>query len=62
MPPKCETPREGGVSRNSCGGSFRDNLTPHVLQAQFLMLAQNVRPELAVMLAAVVFGGGACNG
>ena len=30
MPQKCETPRNGGVSRNSCGGWFRDSLTvPH---------------------------------
>lgn len=24
MPPKCEAPRGGGASRNSCGGCFRD--------------------------------------
>jgi hypothetical protein len=57
MPQKCETPRNGGASRNSCGGCFRDSLSPLAIQAQFLIAAHQVRPELAVMIAAVVFGG-----
>ena len=57
MPQKCETPRDGGVSRNSCGGCFRDFLTPRNLQAQFLIAAYNVRPEVAAMIAALAFGG-----
>ena len=57
MPQKCETPRDGGASRNSCGGCFRDSLTPLKLQAQFLIAAYNVRPEVAVMIAALAFGG-----
>ena len=59
MPHKCETPRDGGVSRNSCGGWFRDPLSPRILQSQFLIVAHHVRPELAAMVAALAFGGGA---
>lgn len=58
MPQKCETPHIGGVSRNSCAGSFRDWLTSLNLQVRFLIAAHNVRPEVAAMIAALVFGGG----
>ena len=57
MPQKCETPHNGGASRNSCGGWFRDPLTPLAVQAQFLVAAHHVRPELATMIAAIAFGG-----
>lgn len=53
-----EAPHIGGASRNSCGGCFRAFSTPRVLQTQFLIAACQVRPELAAMLAAFVFGGG----
>lgn len=62
MTPKNEAPHNGGASRNSCRGSF---LEPHTLtqtQAQFLIVAYNVRPELAAMLAAFAFGGSSYNG
>jgi hypothetical protein len=60
MPQKCETRAgEARASRNSCGGWFRDPLTPRSLQSQFLIAAHNVRPELAAMIAALAFGGGA---
>lgn len=58
MPHKCETPRKGGASRNSCGGWFRDPLTLSAYRAQHLIAAYGLRPELAAMLAAVAFGGG----
>ncbi len=58
MPQKCETPREGGASRTSCGGRFRDLSSPLTLQTQFLTAAHHVRPELAAMVAALAFGGG----
>ena len=57
MPQKSETPRNGGASRNSCGGCFRDSLSPLTIQAQFLIAAHQVRPELAAMVAALTFGG-----
>jgi hypothetical protein len=57
MPHKCETPHNGGASRNSCGGCFRDSLSPLTIQAQFLIAAHQVRPELAAMVAALAFGG-----
>lgn len=56
MPQKCETPPKGGESRNSCGGWFRDPLTPIALQAQFLINAHHVSPEVATMFAALAFG------
>lgn len=60
MPQKCETRAdEARVSRNSCGGWFRDPLSPRILQSQFLIAAHNVRPEMAAMIAALAFGGGA---
>lgn len=62
MPHKSETPRSGGESRNSCGGCFRDTLSPLAIQAQFLIAAHHVRPELAAMVAALAFGVGAYHG
>lgn len=59
MPLTSETPRNGGASRNSCGGWFRDCLSPLALQSQFLIAAHHVRPELAATVAALAFGGGA---
>lgn len=59
MPQKCETPHKGGASRNSCGGWFRDSSTPLAAQAQFLILARHVRPEIAAPVASLAFGGGA---
>jgi hypothetical protein len=59
MPQKCETPHDGGASRNSCGGCFREPNNRVSLQTQLLITAHHVRPELAVMLAALAFGGGA---
>ena len=59
MPQKCETRAgEARASRNSCGGWFRDPLTPRFLQSQFLIATHHVRPELAAMIAALAFGGG----
>lgn len=34
MPHKSETPHDGGASRNSCGGTFRDPNTPADLNSQ----------------------------
>lgn len=58
MPPTCKTPADkAGASRNSCGCCFRNSYKPPVLQAQFLIAAYQVRPELAAMIAALVWGG-----
>ena len=58
MPQKSETRAgEARGSRKSCGGWFRDPLTPLDVQAQFLVAAYHVRPELAAMVAALAFGG-----
>jgi hypothetical protein len=60
MPQKSEARAgEARVSRNSCGGWFRDPLSPLTLQSQFLITAHQVRPERAAMIAALAFGGGA---
>lgn len=58
MPPTSKTPADkAGASRNSCGGCFHDSFTHPVLQAQFLIAAYHVRPELAA-IAALAWGGG----
>lgn len=56
MPQKGKTPRNGGASWNSCGRRFQDSLTFLDLQAQFMIAAHHVRPELAAMIAAFTFG------
>jgi hypothetical protein len=50
---------EARASRNSCGGWFRDPLSPCTLQSQVLIAAYQVRPEIAAMIAALAFGGSA---
>ncbi len=60
MPQNSEAPHAGEASRNSLD-SFRDCLNPLTLQSQFLIAAYNVRPEMAAMMAAAVFGS-ACHG
>ena len=57
MPHKSETRHDGRASRNSCGGCFRDPLSPLSLQSQFLIAAHHVRPELAGIVATLVFNG-----
>jgi len=56
---KCETPHNGGASRNSLVGPFRDPNSPSTLQSQFLIAQHRVRPELASVIAALAFEGGA---
>jgi len=62
MPQKCETPHGGGATRNGCGGSFRVPPTSLSHQAQFLIVAHHVRPELAAIIAALAFGGSGTHG
>ena len=60
MTPKNETPTaetEAGASRDFLGGPSRASLTLAALRVQFLIGA-GTRPELAVTLALLVFGGG----
>jgi len=60
MRQKCETRAvEARASRNSCGGWFRDPFSPLDVQTQFLVAMHNIRPEMAAMIAALAFGGGA---
>jgi hypothetical protein len=58
--PQKETPlaATGGASRDSFGGLSRTPSTLAFQRAQFLMLSHAVRPEMAVMLAAIIFEGG----
>lgn len=58
MPHKSETPREGGASRKSCAGHFRDLPTIQSMQTQFVIASFNARPELAAVVADLAFGGG----
>jgi len=69
MPKKCETPRGGGASRNSCGGYFRDPLShPPLLLQLPPIIARHVwwPDELAVIEAAAMVAlaliGGSSNG
>lgn len=62
MPQKCKTPAGTGASRDSFAGLSLPLSTPLAIQAQFLIAAHHVRPELAAMVAALAFGGGACHG
>lgn len=58
-----ETPAgKAGESRDMLGGWSLETLSPLPFQAQFLIVAHNVRPELASMLAALAFGGGGFHG
>lgn len=56
MVQKSETPHGGGASRNSCGGCFRDPLTPPEEQAQILVAAHHIRLELTATVVSVTFG------
>ncbi len=59
MPYKCDAPHNGGASRNSLVGTFRDPNSPCILQSQFLIAQHQVRPELANVIASLAFEGGA---
>lgn len=59
MPRKSKTPAGTGASRDSFAGLSLPLTTPLTIQTQFLIAAHHVRPELAAMLAAIAFGGGA---
>lgn len=59
MPLKSKTP--AGASRDSFAGLSLPLSTP-LFQAQFLIAAHHVRPELAAMVAALAFGGDAYHG
>lgn len=59
MPYKYDAPHNGGASRNSLVGKFRDPNSPCTLQSQFLITQHQVRPELANVIAALAFDGGA---
>ncbi len=58
MPPTCKSPAgKAGLSRDLLGGWSHPHPTVDALRVQTLILAHAVRPELAAMLAALVFGG-----
>ena len=62
MPQKSKTPAGAGVSHDSFAGLSYRPFTPLVLQVQTLICAHHVRPELAAIVAALAYGGGACHG
>ena len=60
MPPTSKTPAvEAGASRDSCGGRSHPLPSLDAYRAQILTAAYAVRPDMAVMVAALAFGGGA---
>ena len=58
MPQKCKTPAGTGASRDSFAGLSLPLSTHLAIQAQFLIGAHHVRPEMAAMIAALAFEGG----
>ena len=46
-----------GVSCNQLGGWLRDPITLSAYRAQHLITAHGIRPDLAVMVASIAFGG-----
>lgn len=48
-----------GVSRDSFAGLSREPSSLALQRAQFLMLSHAIRPDMAVMLGALIFDGGA---
>lgn len=58
---KKETPLAdtGGASRDSFDGLSHAPSNLALQRAQFLMMAHAIRPDMAVMLAALIFEGGA---
>ena len=57
MPPKNEAPRGGGATCDKLAGGSHVLSTVDAHRAQFLIAAYAIRPELAVMVAALAFGG-----
>lgn len=62
MPHNENPTHKGRASRVSFGDWTQEALTLSNLRAQHLIGAYGIRPELAAMLAALAFGGGACHG
>lgn len=56
---KCKTPAGTGASRDSFASLSLPRSTPLAIQAQFLIAAHHLRPELAATIAPLAFGGGA---
>lgn len=59
MPQKSKTPADTGASRDSFAGLSLHLSNLGTIQSQFLIAAHHVRPEMAAMIAALAFGGGA---
>jgi hypothetical protein len=57
MPQKQNPTAEGRVLWNCLGRASTESLTLSTIRAQHLIGSYGVRPELAVMLAAIAFGG-----
>lgn len=57
MNPKNDAPHRGGATCDKLAGGARYLSTLEAERAQFLIAAYAVRPELAVMVAALAFGG-----
>jgi hypothetical protein len=59
MPQKCKTPAgKAGASRDGLEGASHPPFNLDAYRAQFLTLAHAVPPDIAVILAAIAFGGG----
>lgn len=57
MPQKQNPTAEGRVLWNALDGASTESLTLYAYRAQHLIGTYGLRPEMAVMLAALAFGG-----
>ena len=57
MPPKNEAPHRGGATCDKLAGGAHYLSNLEAQRVQFLIAAHSIRPELAVMVAALAFGG-----
>lgn len=62
--PRKQNPTAKGdrVLWNALVGASTESLTLSAYRAQYLIGSYGIRPELAAMVAALAFGGGACHG
>jgi hypothetical protein len=62
MPQKQNPTAEGRALWNALDGASAETLTLYAYRAQHLIGSYGIRPELAAMVAALAFGGGAYHG
>ena len=62
MPQKQNPTTEGRALWKALDGASAETFTLYAYRAQYLIGSYGIRPELAAMVAALAFGGGAYHG